>query len=101
MTPHMWNNPRTAAGTRRYARSPTPARWQRGRVAVRSAMCGGKGMPAIPRPQENEGVGEHVRTRFHLGPKASREIAEPLRRTAPNEENSFLLPDREKERSDR
>ena len=38
----------------------------------------GKGMPAIPRPQENEGVGEHVRTRFHVGPKAACEIAEPL-----------------------
>jgi len=35
-----------------------------------------KGMPAIPRPQENEGVGEHVRTRFHVGPKAACEIAE-------------------------
>jgi hypothetical protein len=25
----------------------------------------GRGMPAIPRPQGNEGVGEHVRTRSH------------------------------------
>ena len=50
----------------------------------------------------NEGVGEHVRTRFHVGPKAACEIAElSERRTAPNEENSFLLPDRERERSDR
>jgi hypothetical protein len=37
----------------------------------------GKGMPAIPRPQQNEGVGEHVRTRFHFGREAAREIAEP------------------------
>ena len=73
---------------------PSPAPRQRGHVTVRSAMWE-KGMPAIPRPQENEGVGEHVRTRFHVGPKAACEIAEPLRRrTAPNEENLFLLPDR-------
>lgn len=52
-------------------------------------------MPAIPRRQENEGVGEHVRTRFHVSPKAACEIAELLRRSAPNEENLFLLPDRE------
>ncbi len=39
---------------------------------------GGKGMPAIPRRQENEGVGEHVRTRFHASPKAACEIAELL-----------------------
>jgi hypothetical protein len=73
---------------------PSPAPRQRGHVTVRSAMWE-KGMPAIPRPQKNEGVGEHVRTRFHVGPKAACEIAEPLRRrTAPNEENLFLLPDR-------
>jgi hypothetical protein len=42
----------------------------------------------------NEGVGEHVRTRFHFGREATREIAEPVRATAPNEENWFLLPDR-------
>jgi hypothetical protein len=27
----------------------------------------------------NEGVGEHVRTRFHFGRKATHEIAEPRR----------------------
>jgi len=32
----------------------------------------------MPRLQENEGVGEHVRTRSHLGPKAACEIAELL-----------------------
>src|SRR4051794_30747379 len=69
------------------------AQGQNGHAVGRSAMSD-KGMPAIPRPHENEGVGEHVRTRFHVGPKAAGEIAEPLRRTAPNEENSFLLPDR-------
>ena len=51
-------------------------------------------MPAIPRPHENEGVGEHVRTRFHVGPKAACEIAEPLTENRTNEENLFLLPDR-------
>ena len=55
------------------------AQRQRGHVAVRSAMSG-KGMPAIPRPQENEGVGEHVRTRFHFDREATREIAEPENR---------------------
>ncbi|MET4348112.1 hypothetical protein ABIC08_008160 [Bradyrhizobium sp. RT9b] len=79
---------------KRQSPQPSPAPRQRGHVTVRSAMWE-KGMPAIPRPQENEGVGEHVRTRFHVGPKAACEIAEPLgRRTAPNEENLFLLPDR-------
>jgi hypothetical protein len=39
----------------------------------------------------NEGVGEHVRTRFHLGLKPD-ETAD--QRSAPNEENLFLLPDR-------
>jgi hypothetical protein len=40
----------------------------------------------------NEGVGEHVRTRFHL------RLVSPVKlrtlRSAPNEENLFLLPDR-------
>src|SRR5579872_5711946 len=45
----------------------------------------------------NEGVGEHVRTRFHLGPsgnlsRGTGEIANHLR-SAPNEESLFLLPD--------
>ena len=64
-----------------------PASGQRGDVAVRSAMSG-KGCRQYPGLRENEGVGEHVRTRFHVGPKAAREIAEPFgKRTAPNEEN--------------
>jgi hypothetical protein len=41
----------------------------------------------------NEGVGEHVRTRFHVRLGGPGEIAE-LGRSAPNEENLFLLPDR-------
>lgn len=53
---------------------PKAARPRRSQISD----VGGKGMPAIPRPHENEGVGEHVRTRFHFGPKASREIAELL-----------------------
>ena len=57
-------------------------------------QCRDMGMPAIPRPQENEGVGEHVRTSFHVGPKATCEIAEPLTENRTNEENLFLLPDR-------
>jgi hypothetical protein len=40
----------------------------------------------------NEGVGEHVRTRFHMG------LVSPVKLriigSAPNEENLFLLPDR-------
>jgi hypothetical protein len=39
----------------------------------------------------NEGVGEHVRARFQPG-FGPGEIAE--QRSAPNEENLFLLPDR-------
>ncbi|MBI5264292.1 MAG: hypothetical protein HY852_21020 [Bradyrhizobium sp.] len=47
------------------------------------------------RPGEgNEGVGEHVRTKSHLGRKAAGEIAEPWWGSAANEENLFLLPDR-------
>ena len=49
----------------------------------------------------NEGVGEHVRTRFHFGRGPLVKLRSPLKRTAPNEENSFLLPDRERRRSDR
>jgi hypothetical protein len=45
----------------------------------------------------NEGVGEHVRTRFHFGFGAS-EIAD--RRSAPNEESLFLLPTRLVQRAD-
>jgi len=74
-------NRETAHGRRATTRPrPSPvqgnAQRQRGHVAIRSAMSG-KGMPAIPRPQENEGVGEHVRTRFHFDREATREIAEP------------------------
>ena len=63
-------------------RAPSPAPGCAA-VAVRSPrvsdqQCREMGMPAIPRPQENEGVGEHVRTRFHVDPKAACEIAEPL-----------------------
>jgi hypothetical protein len=66
------------------------------------------GMPAIPRPQENEGVGEHVRTRFHFDREATREIAEPANRTRTERRKlvSSAGPDfgertRERERSDR
>jgi hypothetical protein len=47
--------------------------------------------PAARHGTGNEGVGEHVRTRFHLA-KIAGEIADS--RSAPNEENSFLLPNR-------
>lgn len=47
---------------------------------------------------KNEGVGEHVRTRFHLGLDTTRASIPPVKlrimRSAPNEENLFLLPDR-------
>ena len=49
------------------------------RAVVGSAMWG-KECRAIPRPQENEGVGEHVRIRFHFDREATREIAEPENR---------------------
>jgi hypothetical protein len=40
----------------------------------------------------NEGVGEHVRTRFHLSLESPVKLR--IIRSAPNEENPFLLPDR-------
>jgi hypothetical protein len=40
----------------------------------------------------NEGVGEHVRTRFHLGLESPVKLR--IIGSAPNEENLFLLPDR-------
>ena len=48
---------------------------ERDQSRVRSAMSG-KGDAGNTPAQENEGVGEHVRTRFHIGPKAACEIAE-------------------------
>jgi hypothetical protein len=48
----------------------------------------------------NEGVGEHVRTRFHLG--GGLPVKLRMLGSAPNEENLFLLPDRiSKERTPR
>jgi hypothetical protein len=48
----------------------------------------------------NEGVGEHVRTRFHLGDGLPVKLR--ILGSAPNEENLFLLPDRfSKERTPR
>jgi hypothetical protein len=58
----------------------------------------GKGNAGNTPASGNEGVGEHVRTIFQIDPKAACGIAEPFEgRTAPNEENLFLLPDRERE----
>jgi hypothetical protein len=48
-----------------------------------------QGQPRVA--EENEGVGEHVRTRSHTAVTAG-ETADP--RSAPNEEKPFLLPDR-------
>ena len=45
------------------------------------------------RARGNEGVGEHVRTRFHAGLWAPVKLR-IVKDTAPNEENLFLLPDR-------
>ena len=45
----------------------------------------------LPGPR-NEGVGEHVRIRFHMEALGPGEIAD--QRSAPNEENLFPLPDR-------
>lgn len=47
------------------------------RRAVRSTMSG-KGCRQYPGLKENEGVGEHVRTRFQMSPKAACGIAEPF-----------------------
>ena len=50
-------------------------------------------MPRVIGGTKNEGVGEHVRTRFHV-----EGLRPPVKlrtmRSAPNEENLFLLPDR-------
>jgi hypothetical protein len=105
-------NGETAREQRAVTPQPSPAQkaerpHQRGRAAVRSAMSRGKGMPAIPRPQENEGVGEHVRTRFHVGPKAACEIAELLtenrteRRKLVSSAGPGLRANPRRERSDR
>ena len=64
-----------------------------GPVAVRSAMSGFRTAGNAP-GSGNEGVGEHVRTKFHFDREATRETAEPETGPAPNEENLFLLPDR-------
>lgn len=73
---------RMAEAARNRAAAFTSPRWsgQRNDHAVVGSAMWGKGMPAIPRPQENEGVGEHVRTRFHFDREATREIAEPENR---------------------
>jgi hypothetical protein len=49
--------------------------------------------PGTIRP-EGEGVGEHVRTRFHRKQTAAGETADLREGSAPNEESLFLLPDR-------
>jgi len=68
-TARVWPQPRR--DQRQFEQGSAVAPWS-------DQQCLGKGMPAMPRRQENEGVGEHVRTRFHVGPKAAREIAELL-----------------------
>jgi hypothetical protein len=50
-------------------------------------------MPGATCSGGSEGVGEHVRTRSHPGEAVPDEIAD-FKRSAPNEENLFLLPDR-------
>jgi hypothetical protein len=65
--------------------------------AIRTILFGGLSAGHhLPGPG-NEGVGEHVRTRFHVGALGPGEIAD--QRSAPNEENLFLLPDRFSERA--
>jgi len=62
---------------------PSPAQGEAASATITpwsDQQCWEKEMPAIPRPQENEGVGEHVRTRFHFDREATREIAEPENR---------------------
>ena len=48
--------------------------------------------PGDEASRRNEGVGEHVRTRFHVRLWGLGKIAD--QRSAPNGENLFLLPDR-------
>jgi hypothetical protein len=80
-----------AAASRRY-RSHVGQAGQIERNVWGLGKSPGKALPAW-----NEGVGEHVRTRFHrpsgnwtVGPKKLRTAVG----FAPNEENLFLLPDR-------
>jgi hypothetical protein len=66
---------------------------------LRKTTTGGQGVgrkpakaPARERERSgNEGVGEHVRTRFHGGPWGPVKLR--TMRSAPNEENLFLLPE--------
>jgi len=87
-----------ATNVRRGPRLPQGSAMRRLRLQFSNV---GKGNAGNTPASGNEGVGEHVRTRFQIDPKAACGIANSLRRIAPNEENLFLLPDRERERSDR
>jgi hypothetical protein len=70
--------------------APDPGRWTISTIAVRD--FGNQPAGRHLRRQRNEGVGEHVRIRSHCRPLGPGEIAD--QRSAPNEENLFLLPDR-------
>ena len=79
-------------------RCPSHGKRPRPRAVADQNSCfrrrwGNQGPPGIiSAGWRNEGVGEHVRTRFHVGlwsPVKLRIIG-----SAPNEENLFLLPDR-------
>ena len=83
-----------------FAPRPSPASGQRGHVAVRSAMwereC--RQCPGLKRTRASANTSGPDST---WARRPLVKLRSPLRRTAPNEENSFLLPDRERERSDR
>ena len=97
------NAPRSIRGTRKISHPyAAPCRGKAG--MIRNEYSLGLGKSKAPGTNGagsgNEGVGEHVRTRFHWGKEIAGEIADL--RSAPNEENLFLLPDRfSKERTPR
>jgi hypothetical protein len=96
---------KTAHGRRATTKpQPSPAPRQRSAAArsrhdqISNVWKGNAGnTPA----SENEGVGEHVRTRFHVDPKAACEIAEPENRHRTERRKLVSSAGPRKERSDR
>ena len=100
-TANRENGARTSATTKP---QPSPAPRQRSAAArsrhdqISNVWKGNAGnTPA----SENEGVGEHVRTRFHVDPKAACEIAEPENRHRTERRKLVSSAGPRKERSDR
>ncbi|WP_426615640.1 hypothetical protein [Bradyrhizobium sp. McL0616] len=101
-----------ATTVRRCPRLPQAKAAKNGSSATRQ-RCGqisnvGKGNAGNTPASRNEGVGEHVRTRFHFDREATREIAEPENRSRTERRKlvssagpGFGERTRERERSDR